>query len=120
MSWISKLFGRSAASETPSAAPVARSPRTVSASADQIIAFMKSALVAVAAENGKRLDAVQIDADRPLYESGYLDSTNLIEFLMRIEAEYGVAIPDYAIGDNARTLNALCAYVGERMTDAPP
>ena len=114
MGFLGKLFGRSVVREQaqPPSAPPAVAAGT---SHEQILAFLRAAMVEVAAAHGREMVAEELDPHRVLYDSGYIDAMNVLEFLTKIERAYAVSIPDYTIGDHARTLDALAAYVGKQL-----
>jgi acyl carrier protein len=57
--------------------------------------------------------------DEPLYgaEAGF-DSFSLLEFVLRLEAEFGIEIPDEDLDpDIFRSINTVVAYVLRRMEE---
>jgi acyl carrier protein len=58
-------------------------------------------------------------ADEPLYgtETGF-DSFSLLEFILRLEDEFGIAIPDEDLDpDIFRSINTVVAYVLRRIEE---
>jgi acyl carrier protein len=58
-----------------------------------------------------RWSADEVDADINLWDAGYVDSLSYVEFLVYIEAQYGVSIPDVELTDRLSTLEALATFV---------
>lgn len=58
-----------------------------------------------------RWAADEVDADINLWDAGYVDSLSYVEFLVYIEAQYGVSIPDVELTDRLSTLEALATFV---------
>ncbi len=71
---------------------------------------MLAGLVTLLAKaTGRPRAEIRVDLD--LLESGDLDSLSSAEFLLAAERQFGVRIPDWVLGGEASTLEALAAFV---------
>ena len=75
-------------------------------------------LQTVHAASGKRPDSQPIDVDADLYESGYLDSLSVSQFLLLAEKQFGVTLPDWLIGQDTNSLAGLAGYIETQLHGA--
>lgn len=62
-----------------------------------------------------RMAAQRLDPGARVLDRGYLDSVTYVQFLARVEASFGVRIPEHRLGGGLATLGAIAAHVaGER------
>ena len=59
----------------------------------------------------------ELDLDKPLYDTGLgLDSQNLVQLLVSLEAEFGIEIPDEEFSmDLFQSIHAMAAYVNLKL-----
>jgi len=82
----------------------------------EIVKSLQLHLQTVGRAKGRNLDANGFDPDLDLYETGYLDSLGVSEFLVLVEKQYGMALPDSLIGGRANTLTKLAAHIAGALT----
>lgn len=75
---------------------------------------LKSYLLASAKKRGRAVE--DIDRDDSFFDQGILDSMSLLDFVLHIEREYGVAIPGHEIvPENFGSLAAVVAFLREEL-----
>jgi acyl carrier protein len=68
----------------------------------------------IAALSRGRLHPREVDADAHLFDRGYLDSLSYVEFLLHVEADWAVKVPDAQLIGRFNTLRALAAHIAVR------
>jgi acyl carrier protein len=111
MGWFKRLFAADSAEPArEDAAPAA------ALDVEPIIAFLRSRLAGMQA-TAISVDAIDVNAN--FYQAGYLDSRSAAEFLVSLEAHYGVELPDWLLGiDDANTIAGLSRQIAQRVADA--
>lgn len=62
-------------------------------------------------------EAVQLEADQSLLETGIVDSTGILELVNYLEETYSISIDDEElVPDNLDSVNKIAAYVGKKLT----
>jgi len=62
-------------------------------------------------------EAVQLETDQSLLETGVVDSTGILELVNYLEETYSIAVDDEElIPDNLDSVNKIAAYVGQKIT----
>ncbi len=59
--------------------------------------------------------ALELDVDRSLVEQG-VDSLDILDYLLQIEENFGVSIPDEDI-EKVSSFNKMLGYVQEKMPE---
>lgn len=63
--------------------------------------------------------AQQLGADESLTQAGVLDSMGVLELIMFIESQFGVAVPDEdTLPENLDSVARIVGYVERRLTEA--
>lgn len=65
-----------------------------------------------------RLRADTLDPRARMWDRGYLDSVTYVQFLARVEAEWGVRIPEHRLTGSLGTLSAVAAHVAAHVAGA--
>lgn len=65
----------------------------------------------VAELSGGRLRAEALDPNARMCDRGYLDSVTYVQFLARVEATFGVVIPEHRLTGSLGTLAAVAAHL---------
>lgn len=56
----------------------------------------------------------------PLFESGIMDSTGVLEVVLFIQQRYGLAVPDEdLVPEHFSTLGRIATYINDRLADIP-
>ena len=103
--------------ELDRASPPAASHRADATTGQDILADLKSTLVALS--EGK-LSTEQIDPAAHLFDYGYIDSLTAVNLLGHIETRYGVAISDVELAGRLSCLQALADHVREESGAGSP
>ena len=82
--------------------------RVVASPTDSVLDALRDEIAAL---SGGRLRPQELDADAHLLDQGYLDSLSYVEFLLRVEAAWGVRVPDAQFVGRFNTLRALAGHV---------
>jgi acyl carrier protein len=111
MGWLKRLF-------VSDPAPPARHEGAPEPALDiePIVTFLRSR---IAGMQSSTTSADAIDVNANFYQAGYLDSRSAAEFLVALEAHYGVELPDWLLGlDEANTIAGLSKQIAQRVTNA--
>jgi acyl carrier protein len=61
----------------------------------------------------------EIRIHESLWSAGHIDSLSYVEFLVFIEREYGVTVPDVQLSGRLNTLDALATFIFSTMNVFP-
>lgn len=65
-------------------------------------------------------DPADLGDDTSLIDSGLVDSTGMLEVILFLEAEYGIAISDReTTPENLETITRIVAFIGRKQAAAP-
>lgn len=73
----------------------------------------------IAALSRGRLRPGEVDADAHLLDRGYLDSLSYVEFLLYVETDWAVRVPDAHLIGRFNTLRALAAHIAAVRAGEP-
>ena len=117
-SW-SNFFKGSAKEGAEPASPAAAEPVMQAASTGrraEIVTALRCHLQTVWETNRKSFDVSEFNENDDLYDSGYVDSLSAPQFLLLAEKQYGVKLPDWLLGGQAKSVAALAEYIERQLT----
>lgn len=81
----------------------------------QIIAALQDHLATIARSQGRTPEPKGYDVNVPIHDAGYVDSLSMSEFLVLVEKQFEVKVPDWVLGESGSTLKGLAAYVAAEL-----
>jgi acyl carrier protein len=115
---ISNLFDQSP-SETSAPAKSAEPPvldrNPSDGSAPDVEKIITDLQAYIASKSRHKLDPHEVSSTDSLWSAGHIDSLSYVEFLMFIERQYGVIVPDVQLSGQLNSLEALGTFIVSTM-----